>query len=37
MASVTFEHATRRYPGTDRPALDKLDLVVDDGEFVVLV
>ena len=37
MASVTFEHATRRYPGTDRPALDKLGLVVDDGEFVVLV
>ncbi|MGN6336567.1 ABC transporter ATP-binding protein [Mycobacterium sp.] len=37
MASLTFEHATRRYPGTDRPALDKLDLVVDDGEFVVLV
>ncbi len=37
MASVTFEQATRRYPGADRPALDNLDLVVDDGEFVVLV
>jgi multiple sugar transport system ATP-binding protein len=37
MASVTFEEATRRYPGTDRPALDRLDLVVGDGEFVVLV
>ncbi len=37
MASVTFEQATRQFPGTDRPALDRLDLVVDDGEFVVLV
>ena len=37
MASVTFEHATRRYSGTDRPALDRLDLEVGDGEFVVLV
>ncbi|GBE66693.1 sugar ABC transporter ATP-binding protein [Mycobacterium sp. MFM001] len=37
MASVTFEQATRRYPGTQRPALDGLDLAVDDGEFVVLV
>jgi multiple sugar transport system ATP-binding protein len=37
MASVSFEHATRWYAGTDRPALDRLDLVVGDGEFVVLV
>ncbi|OBA74192.1 sugar ABC transporter ATP-binding protein [Mycobacterium sp. 1554424.7] len=37
MASVSFEQATRRYPGTDRPALDGLDLEVGDGEFVVLV
>ncbi|OBK25897.1 sugar ABC transporter ATP-binding protein [Mycobacterium asiaticum] len=37
MASVSFEQATRRYPGTDRAALDGLDLLVDDGEFVVLV
>ncbi|MGH3578052.1 MAG: ABC transporter ATP-binding protein [Mycobacterium sp.] len=37
MASVTFEQATRRYPGQTRPALDHLDLTVDDGEFVVLV
>ncbi|MGV0039861.1 ABC transporter ATP-binding protein [Mycobacterium colombiense] len=37
MASVSFEQATRRYPGADRPALDNLDLVVEDGEFVVLV
>lgn len=37
MASVTFEQATRRYPGAHRPALDHLDLSVGDGEFVVLV
>ncbi|KLO32508.1 ABC transporter ATP-binding protein [Mycobacterium haemophilum] len=37
MASVTFEQATRQFPGTDRPALDRLDLGVDDGEFVVVV
>lgn len=37
MASVTFEQATRRYAGADRPALDGLDLEVGDGEFVVLV
>src|SRR5437879_13514157 len=37
MASVTFEGATRRFPGADRPALDGLELAVGDGEFVVLV
>jgi multiple sugar transport system ATP-binding protein len=37
MASVTFEQATRRYSGADRPAVDHLDLSVGDGEFVVLV
>lgn len=37
MASVSFEQATRQYPGAERPALDRLDLVVGDGEFVVLV
>lgn len=37
MASVSWERATRRYPGADRPALDGLDLSVADGEFVVLV
>jgi multiple sugar transport system ATP-binding protein len=37
MASVTFEQATRRYHGATRPALDRLDLAVGDGEFVVLV
>jgi multiple sugar transport system ATP-binding protein len=37
MAPVTFEQATRRYPGAERPAVDHLDLSVGDGEFVVLV
>src|SRR6201995_5721250 len=37
MASVTFEQATRRYSGAGRPAVDRLDLSVGDGEFVVLV
>ena len=37
MASVTFDKATRIYPGTERPAVDSLDLEVADGEFLVLV
>src|SRR5271165_7329371 len=37
MASVSFEQATRRYPATDRPAVDRLDLTVGDGELLVLV
>ncbi|MEE6273789.1 ABC transporter ATP-binding protein [Georgenia wangjunii] len=37
MASVTFDGATRVYPGTERPAVDALNLEVADGEFLVLV
>ena len=37
MASVTFDKATRLYPGSTRPAVDALDLTVADGEFLVLV
>jgi multiple sugar transport system ATP-binding protein len=37
MARVTFENATRIYPGSDVPAVDGLDLEVEDGEFMVLV
>jgi multiple sugar transport system ATP-binding protein len=37
MATVTFDGATRTYSGLDRPAVDHLDLVVEDGEFLVLV
>ncbi|QBR74727.1 ABC transporter ATP-binding protein [Microbacterium sediminis] len=37
MASVTFDNATRTYPGGTRPAVDKLNLEIGDGEFLVLV
>ncbi len=37
MASVTFEKATRIYPGGTRPAVDQVQLTVKDGEFLVLV
>ena len=37
MASVTFDKATRTYPGSTKPAVDALDLSVADGEFLVLV
>ena len=37
MATVTFDKATRIYPGTERPAVDSLDLHIEDGEFLVLV
>ena len=37
MATVTFDKATRIYPGSDKPAVDQLDLKIEDGEFLVLV
>ena len=37
MTTVTFDHAERLYPGTDRPAVDDLELEIRDGEFMVLV
>ena len=37
MATVTFDKATRIYPGGDKPAVDALDLQIKDGEFLVLV
>lgn len=37
MATVTFDKASRIYPGQARPAVDKLDLHVANGEFLVLV
>src|SRR3954470_952594 len=37
MATVTFDKAPRLYPGAERPAVDGLELTVDDGEFLVLV
>ncbi len=37
MATVSFQGATRHFPGSDKPAVDKLDLDIEDGEFMVLV
>jgi len=37
MATVTFDKASRIYPGSTKPAVDQLDLAVGDGEFLVLV
>jgi multiple sugar transport system ATP-binding protein len=37
MASVTFDHASRIYPGNPKPSVDQLNLEVADGEFLVLV
>jgi multiple sugar transport system ATP-binding protein len=37
MAQVTYDGASRLYPGSERPAVDALDLTVEDGEFLVLV
>jgi multiple sugar transport system ATP-binding protein len=37
MATVKFDKATRIYPGNDSPSVDRLDIDVADGEFLVLV
>jgi multiple sugar transport system ATP-binding protein len=37
VASVTYDKASRFYPGSERPAVDALDLQISDGEFLVLV
>ena len=37
MATVSYREASRVYPGTDRAAVNKLDLEIEDGEFMVLV
>jgi multiple sugar transport system ATP-binding protein len=37
MATVTFDRATRLFPGSERPAVDALDIEIGDGEFLVLV
>jgi osmoprotectant transport system ATP-binding protein len=36
-ASLEFREATKRYPGSDRPAVDRLSLEVPAGEICVLV
>src|SRR5689334_11287534 len=37
MATVRYVHATRQFAGSDTPAVDDLNLDIDDGEFMVLV
>ena len=37
MASVTFDKASRVYPGSTKPAVDQLEIDIADGEFLVLV
>ena len=37
MASVQYDDATRLYPGTPQPAVNKLNLSIEDGELLVLV
>ncbi len=37
MASVQYDAATRLYPGTPKPAVNDLNLSIEDGELLVLV
>jgi multiple sugar transport system ATP-binding protein len=37
MADVRYDKASRIYPGTEQPAVNELELHVQDGEFMVLV
>src|SRR5690606_13052432 len=37
MATVKYDHATRIYPGSEVPAVDKLNIEIHDGEFLVVV
>lgn len=37
MAKIVFDSVTRVYPGSDHPAVDRLNLEIADGEFLVLV
>jgi multiple sugar transport system ATP-binding protein len=37
MATVSFREASRLYPGATTPAVDRLNLDIGDGEFMVLV
>lgn len=37
MATVSFDKATRIYPGSTKPAVDALEIEIEDGEFLVLV
>jgi osmoprotectant transport system ATP-binding protein len=36
-AEIVFEHVTKRYPGSERPAVDDLSLTIPSGEICVLI
>ena len=37
MATITYDNASCIYEGSDKLAVDSLNLDIEDGEFVVLV
>jgi multiple sugar transport system ATP-binding protein len=37
MATVRFDNASRIYPGNNKPSVDRLNIDIADGEFLVLV
>ena len=37
MASIKYDNAQRMYPGAEKPAVNDLNLDIEDGEFLVLV
>ncbi|MBB3038521.1 ABC transporter ATP-binding protein [Hoyosella altamirensis] len=37
MAPIVFDNTTRLYAGSEQPAVDRLNLHIEDGEFLVLV
>ncbi len=37
MATVKYDNATRIYPGNETPSVDKLNIDIEDGEFLVFV
>ncbi|KGN34363.1 sugar ABC transporter ATP-binding protein [Knoellia sinensis KCTC 19936] len=37
MATVKYDESTRIYPGNDTPSVDRLNIDIKDGEFLVLV
>ncbi len=37
MAAVKFKNATRHYPGNPKPTIDRLNIDIADGEFIVFI
>ena len=37
MATIRYEQAVKLFPGTEVPAVNSLDLSIEDGEFLVMV